>query len=75
MALKPMVDRLEKELADGAQVLRIDVRSDSGRKLAQSLGLVMVPTFIVFDKSGTEVWRKVGLANRQELLSHLEPHL
>lgn len=73
MSQKPMVDRLEKELAGRAQVIRIDVRSENGHGLAESLGLEMVPTFILFDKSGAEIWRKVGPVNRKELLSRIEP--
>ena len=73
MSQKPMVDRLKQELAGRAQVIRIDVRSASGQELAESLGLEMVPTFIIFDKSGTEIWRKVGLTNRQKLLSRIDP--
>lgn len=73
MSQKPMVNRLKQELAGRAQAIRIDVRSASGHELADSLGLEMVPTFIIFDKSGTEIWRKVGLTNRQKLLSRIDP--
>ena len=52
MSMKPMVDRLEKDLGARAQVLRVDVRSDSGRGLAESLGLKFVPTFIIIDATG-----------------------
>lgn len=72
MILKPIVDRLEKELEERVEVVRIDVHGKNGRKLAAELDLEMVPAFIVLDKSGEETWRKVGLASRRELLAHIE---
>jgi hypothetical protein len=54
------VDRLEVELTDHFLVIRLDVLSDVGKYVRQKYQGGVVPTFIVFDKAGNEVWRHSG---------------
>jgi thioredoxin-related protein len=54
------VDRLEVELTDHFLVIRLDVLSDVGKYVRQKYHGGVVPTFIVFDKGGNEVWRHSG---------------
>jgi hypothetical protein len=54
------VDRLEVELTDHFLVIRLDVLSDVGKYVRQKYQGGVVPTFIVFDKGGNEVWRHSG---------------
>ena len=54
------MDRLELELTDYFLVIRLDVLSDVGKYVRQKYQGGVVPTFIVFDKGGNEVWRHSG---------------
>jgi len=54
------VDRLEIGLTDHFLVIRLDVLSDVGKYVRQKHQGGVVPTFIVFDKGGNEVWRHSG---------------
>ena len=54
------MDRLELGLTDHFLVIRLDVFSDVGKYVRQKHQGGLVPTFIVFDKGGNEVWRHSG---------------
>ena len=54
------MDRLELELTDHFLVIRLDVLADVGKYVRQKYQGGVVPTFIVFDKGGNEVWRHSG---------------
>ena len=54
------MDRLELGLTDHFLVIRLDVLSDVGKYVRKKYQGGMVPTFIVFDKGGNEVWRHSG---------------
>lgn len=51
------MDRLEAELTGDFLVIRLDVLSDLGKYVRDKYQGGVVPTFIVFDKQGNEVWR------------------
>ena len=54
------MDRLEIGLTDHFLVIRLDVLSDVGKYVRQKHQGGVVPTFIVFDKGGNEIWRYSG---------------
>ena len=54
------MDRLELGLTDHFLVIRLDALSDVGKYVRQKYQGGVVPTFIVFDKGGEEVWRQTG---------------
>jgi thiol-disulfide isomerase/thioredoxin len=60
VAIKPAVDRLEKEMHGQLVVRRVDIQSAEGLKLASQYGIEATPTFIFFDKAGAEQWRSAG---------------
>jgi thiol-disulfide isomerase/thioredoxin len=60
VAMKPAVDRLEKELGDKLVVRRVDIQSDGGRQLMERYRVEFTPTFILFDAAGQELWRGTG---------------
>lgn len=63
------MDGIEKDLADTARVIRLDISSDIGRSVAGSYGVTSVPTTLVLDGDGTEVHRDTGLPNRKEVVA------
>jgi thiol-disulfide isomerase/thioredoxin len=52
MAMRPALDRLERELAERLRVLRVDVADPIGADLANRYGVKVVPTFILFNANG-----------------------
>ncbi|MBV9120464.1 MAG: hypothetical protein JOZ39_07125 [Chloroflexi bacterium] len=68
MIAKPVVDGIERQL-DGKllHIVRIDVSSGEGRKIAAHTGIDLVPTFIGYDGAGRERWR-TQQATRAELM-------
>lgn len=67
MAAKPVVDGMEKELGRHVRFVRLDVTSTTGKKIASSVALDLVPTFIGYDKDGNERWRYQQLPSKGEL--------
>ena len=65
---KPVVDRLERELAGEVNVVRLNVHEPVGDAFKEPLGFQFVPTFILLDAEGTEVWRSLGSIERAEAL-------
>lgn len=61
---KPVVDRLENELEEQAEVIRVNVMSDLGMTLARRYGVRATPTLLVFDGAGNVVHIEVGVPNR-----------
>jgi thioredoxin-related protein len=58
--MKPVVDRLEQEMGDGLEIIRINLQSEAGHELAAAYNFEATPTFIYFDSQGNELWRQVG---------------
>ena len=54
------MDGLASKLKDDFLVVRLNIHSDLGKYVFVKYRGGMVPTFIVFDKRGNEVWRHSG---------------
>jgi hypothetical protein len=55
------VDRLEDQLTDKAQVIRLDVWSRVGRQAAARYGVRGMPTLVVLDGDGQPVYGRYGI--------------
>ena len=62
------MDRLEIGLTDHFLIIRLDVLSDVGKYVRQKHQGGVVPTFIVFDKGGNEIWRYSGAVPELETI-------
>ncbi len=69
---KPVVDGLERELGDRAQVLRVSVSDDTGGELAARYGVRAVPTFVLLDGDGATVLTQAGMPKRAEIIAAVE---
>jgi hypothetical protein len=65
---KPVVDRLERELAGRAKVIRVHVASPVGLQLVQRYGIRATPTRLVFDGAGNVVYTQVGMPDQATVL-------
>ncbi|NLS78142.1 MAG: hypothetical protein GXY76_12870 [Chloroflexi bacterium] len=63
-----MVDGLERELGERAQVIRLNVTSPLGRQAGARYQARFVPTFVVTDGRGNVVLNRGGRPSKQELL-------
>jgi thiol-disulfide isomerase/thioredoxin len=60
MAARPVVDRLEKQLAPHLTVIRLNLQDPSSAPLARLHGVQYTPTFLLFDGQGGVLLRSVG---------------
>jgi len=71
-AAKPAVDRLEERETDRLKVIRVNVQDPSGRELGERFGMTFTPTFILFDRQGSEIWRTVGMLDSEAVSALLD---
>lgn len=60
IAVEPILNQLESDLADKLKVVRIDVASAAGQEFSRQLNLQFTPTFVLFNAQGQEIWRQAG---------------
>lgn len=58
--MTPIVDGLEEMYGQDFNIVRVDIDTEGGKKLAREHGFIGQPTFIFFDESGEEVRRLMG---------------
>lgn len=61
------MDGIERKLDGQADVLRIDLLSTLGRKLALEHGVALIPAILVLDTRGRVVLRQAGLIQPQAI--------
>jgi thioredoxin-like negative regulator of GroEL len=71
---RPIVDGLEAEWQGTVRVARLNVMERQNRALLARLALRSVPTYVLLDQNGREIWRTVGVLNpaavRQALVNN-----
>jgi len=65
---KPVVDRIEEQLAGEAQVLRLDVMSEVGDEAIDRYGIRGLPTLFVLDGCGQVVAVYVGVPSVERVI-------
>jgi hypothetical protein len=65
---KPIVDGIEKDLKGTAEVVRLNLLSEVGRKAASRYGVPAVPTILVLDAASNVIYRRTGMPDRQEVV-------
>ena len=66
------MDRLESHLIHKFVVVRLDIGSRVGATVRDRYRTGVVPTFIVFDEDGREVWRLSGSVPRLNTILSLD---
>ena len=62
------MDGLERHLQGKALVMRVNLNESVGSEMAKRLGIHSVPTFIILNSGGDEIWRKWGFPNRSTII-------
>ncbi len=70
LMMMPILDRLEKDYQGRAAVKFIDVNKDPDT--ARALGVVTIPTQILYDRDGNEILRHIGFFPEEELRGALD---
>jgi len=65
--MKPVVDGIEKQIGSKVRIIRVDVSTPEGKKIAREVAPNMVPCFIGFDADGNQRWRVDHVISRLEL--------
>jgi thioredoxin-related protein len=69
---KPVVDRLEQDLAGQAKVLRLSAWSSVGRQLGSRYNVRGVPTFLLFDGTGELRHYQVGRLDADRVKAEID---
>ena len=68
----PILHEFAEEIGDKAIIAKVDV--DVNEKLAVELGIMSIPTLVVF-KNGELVEKSVGLTNKAQLSQMILKHI
>jgi len=74
MAIRPVVDAVERELGAELRVIRLNVRDPAGGELARAYGFEFTPSFLLLDGAGQELWRSVYVLDPARLRASLALH-
>ncbi|MDZ4762953.1 MAG: thioredoxin domain-containing protein [Chloroflexota bacterium] len=56
-AVDALVTDIRAEYDDDFNILRVDIHTDFGRELRDTIGFSYTPEFVLFDGRGQEIWR------------------
>ncbi len=72
LTVAPVLENIAETLKGKLKVCKVNI--DNNHKLASELGIMSIPTMILF-KSGNELDRIVGALSESELVRRIEEHL
>ena len=70
LVAKPVVDGIERDLKGTAKVVRIDLLSKIGRKIAARYGVSSIPALVIVDGDQV-IYRHTGMPDRAEVVSQI----
>ena len=70
--MDPILHQVKENIGDRATILKLNV--DKSPYYTQRYSILSVPTLIIF-KQGKILWRKNGVASKEEILHHLNFHI
>ena len=68
--MRPVLKEIGKEYSEKTKVLTIDVYKN--QNLAREYKIIMLPTLVFFDSKGKEVFRNVGLMEKEKIVGKLK---
>jgi thioredoxin 1 len=72
LAVKPVVDQLEREAGDRLQIIRLDIDEEPGKTLVEEYDIVYTPSFLYFDRNGNKLRDSTFILDRARVLYELE---
>jgi thioredoxin-like negative regulator of GroEL len=71
LAAKPIVNGIERDLEGTATVVRLDLMSEVGRRIARRYDVRAIPTILIFDRGEGPVFRHMGIPGRQQIVDEV----
>jgi hypothetical protein len=68
MAMEPITEQLQANLGNHANVLRVSIHTELGKRLGERYAFETTPLFILFDGQGNEKWRGHSVPSADEVL-------
>jgi thioredoxin-related protein len=68
--MRPVLKEISSQYSEKARVLVIDVYKF--QKLAQEHKVMLIPTLVFFDPKGKEVFRNVGIMEKEKIVGKLK---
>ena len=65
--MKPVMEQAERELGDAIDVRILDIRSETNEQIAERYRMRVMPTVLLIDGSGRELWRHEGYIGFSDL--------
>ena len=69
---KPVVDRIEDQLAGKTKVIRLNLLSQVGRQAASRYGVRGVPMLVVVNGSGEAVYSRYGIPSPNQVVEQVD---
>ena len=69
---KPIVDGLEVEWGERVRIVRLNAMERDNLTLLSRLGVRFMPTYVLLDSDGRELWRSIGGINAREARAMVE---
>ena len=69
MSMNPILKEVAKEIKDQGKIIKIDI--DKYPKMASKMGVMGVPTFMIF-KNGEKLWHEAGTKTKQQLTTVIQ---
>lgn len=73
IAMKPVFNELESKYKDKINFEKVNVDEDPA--YAQKYGVMSIPTFVIKDKDGNEIDRKMGAVPKAQFEEWVKSHL
>lgn len=69
---KPIVDGLEAEWGERVRVVRLNAMERENLAILSRWGVRFMPTYVLLDSDGRELWRSIGGINVREARAIVE---
>lgn len=70
--MAPILEELEKEYKGRAEIIFIDVWANDNMEKAREFKIMAIPTQIIYDKTGKEIFRHTGFLDKKSMVEQLE---
>jgi hypothetical protein len=70
--MEPIVHGLEQKYGRDFKIVRVDVATSEGKKLAREQGCIGQPAFVLFNRAGEQVRRLMGAQTSETFEREIE---
>ncbi len=67
LVFKPRVDEIAEQFGDHYNIIRVNIHSEAGQRIRDTLEFSFTPEFVLIDRDGNEVWRDHAPPSSEQL--------